>query len=344
MFGKGQGVLGAWLKEFCQLVFVQTIQAFIYAIIISFVVQIILSTNATNMDATDYRTGLGLMCVFAMVSVFKIEDLLRKILGFGTTKADHGSAVKSIAKTAFAMQLGKRVLDNGKKMVGGFSRYRQANKNIRNARRQLKEDKEALNSDMSSGNAPTLNGEARPSISTSAVLDGSSATTNTTSSSNNYAQRLRALQRENETRLGEIRKQRNAAIKDMASGVLETGGAVYGATMGAIIGGADGNFDEAIQGVLAGAGLGDSAGKAVVNVGAAGINTVTGGWGMIKDAGKTGSAIVSNYKTNRDNGVRHAMREAIRQESGSVGNYKRDLRRLKKEIKEIDKKVDNAND
>ena len=35
MFGKKGGVLGSWIKEFCTLVFIQTIQAFIYAIIIS---------------------------------------------------------------------------------------------------------------------------------------------------------------------------------------------------------------------------------------------------------------------------------------------------------------------
>ena len=33
MFGKGGGALSTWIKEFCQLVFIQTLQAFIYAIV-----------------------------------------------------------------------------------------------------------------------------------------------------------------------------------------------------------------------------------------------------------------------------------------------------------------------
>ena len=39
MFGKKGAVLGGWIKEFCTLVFIQTIQAFIYALVISFIVR-----------------------------------------------------------------------------------------------------------------------------------------------------------------------------------------------------------------------------------------------------------------------------------------------------------------
>lgn len=114
MFGKGSA-LGAWIKEFCELVFIQTLQAFIYALAIG----LIMKMNVSAMENSDAASVLGFMCVICLTAIFKVEDILRKILGFGGTKADHGSAIKSIAKTAFAMQIGKRVLDNGKKMVGG---------------------------------------------------------------------------------------------------------------------------------------------------------------------------------------------------------------------------------
>ena len=143
MFGKG-GALSAWLKEFCQLVFIQTLQAFIYAIIIIVIMEIYSTSIEGSSDVTNYVTGLGLFSVAALFSVFKIEDLARKIFGFGSTKADHGSAVKSIAKTAFALQLGKRVLNNGKQMVGGAKNMLGANKDAKKAADRLERRKQAL--------------------------------------------------------------------------------------------------------------------------------------------------------------------------------------------------------
>jgi len=64
----------------------------------------------------------------------------------------------------------------------------------------------------------------------------------------------------------EINKNRREGIKNIARGVLESGGAVVGFTTGAIIGGADGNLGEAIQGGLTGMGAGDIIGKSVVDV------------------------------------------------------------------------------
>lgn len=357
MFGKGQGVLGAWIKEFCQLVFIQTIQAFIYAIIISFVVKIMVENQKVAMDVSDYRTGLGLICVFAMVSVFKVEDLARKIFGFGPTKADHGGAVKSIAKTAFAMQLGKRVLDNGKKVVGGAGKLLKSNKDAAKARRQLNEDKADLEADMKGGlnsdfkdDFGDTHASVNVAVGTKASSGGSSAGASGGTAGKNYNQRIRALQRENEAKLSEIKKQRAAALKDMASGVLETGGALYGATAGAIIGGADGDLDETIQGLMAGAGLGDAVGQAVVNVGAATSGFVSRRVDNVKDIYASGKNIKSNYVSNREAGLGkfksslNAARKEIREQNFQLSKYKADIKELENLQKRINNSVDNAND
>ena len=116
MFGKGGGLLSQWIKEFCELVFIQTLQAFIYAIVISFIVTIL--QNDTGLSKDDHNTAVGIISVVALTAIFKLEDMLRKVFGFGPTKADHGNAIASLAKWGFAMQMGKSVLDNGKKIIG----------------------------------------------------------------------------------------------------------------------------------------------------------------------------------------------------------------------------------
>ena len=79
-----------------------TFTIFIFAIIIL----LIMSSMAPPADpnaADDYNVGVGLMCVFALTALFKVEEIVKKIFGLQATKADHSNAIKSIAKTAFAV-------------------------------------------------------------------------------------------------------------------------------------------------------------------------------------------------------------------------------------------------
>lgn len=118
MFGKGGGPLSAWIKEFCELVFIQTLQAFIFALTMGFIISIL--SQQVAMDQTDRNTSLGIICIVALTSIFKVEEIARRIFGFGPTKADHGNAVQSIGKSMLALRMGKNLLDNGKKIAGGF--------------------------------------------------------------------------------------------------------------------------------------------------------------------------------------------------------------------------------
>ena len=157
MFGKGGGPLNAWIKEFCELVFIQTLQAFIFALVISFVLNIM--TYQTNLDATDRNTSLGIICIVALTSIFKVEEIARRIFGYGPTKADHGNAVQSIGKSMMALKMGKNVLDNGRKIVSGAGAAIGAHSKKVKAYKRYTARMEALNKDNDNDNdndAPTL--------------------------------------------------------------------------------------------------------------------------------------------------------------------------------------------
>lgn len=123
--GKG-GALNSWLREFCALVFTQTIQAFIYAIIIT----LIMATTQFGVEAenNEYRqdqlintTSMGIINIFALTSIFKIEELARKVFGIQRSSIDPKNPMSSMAKLAFISHFGRRLWDNGKKMVKGVT-------------------------------------------------------------------------------------------------------------------------------------------------------------------------------------------------------------------------------
>lgn len=138
MGGKSGGPLASWIKEFATLVFVQSIHAFIFAVIMILIMSTMDPAKAPSAD--DYNTGVGLMCIIALTSLFKIEEMIRKIFGISNTKADHGNALKSIAKTAVALKIGKRVLDNGKKFTGGVKKIRDSKQEANTVKKRYQED------------------------------------------------------------------------------------------------------------------------------------------------------------------------------------------------------------
>lgn len=343
MFGKGGGALGAWIKEFCQLVFIQTIQAFIYAIIITVIMSLYTQAVdiAENNSEVDYATSLGLFSVVALTSVFKIEDIARRLFGFGPTKADHGGAVKSIAKTAFALKLGGRVLDNAKKVGTGAKNWLGANKDAKKAASRLNRRMEAFNKDNEGDGISESKGasqrridsekrdeklklfadaqkarrlaqtetdpnkkkalidEAKRKLAESKAIDDtlkdsgieSRTSSRTGGKSGNYHQTLLNLQEQYEKELSDAKKKRKEGFRTMTKGVMETGGAIIGGTAGGILGFADGNLDEGIQGAIGGAGFGDA-------VGSFATDTVFGANDLVDGAVKATTGAVKDYSKN----------------------------------------------
>lgn len=158
MFGKGGGPLNAWIKEFYELVFIQTLQAFVFALTIGFIISIL--GQQTAMDKTDQNTSLGIICIVALTSIFKIEEIARRIFGYGPTKADHGNAVASIGKSMSALKMGKNLLDNGKKVVSGAGAVFGANKERVKAIKRAQRKVGALEADNAGGKESGAGGDS----------------------------------------------------------------------------------------------------------------------------------------------------------------------------------------
>lgn len=183
MFGKGGGPLSAWIKEFCELVFIQTLQAFIFALTMGFIISIL--SQQVAMDQTDRNTSLGIICIVALTSIFKVEEIARRIFGFGPTKADHGNAVQSIGKSMLALRMGKNLLDNGKKIAGGFGAVVGSHGEKLKAIKRYQKRNAALDADNGSGNTTYVSNEDKARLSDVGGNGGSSGS----SASNNSQQR-----------------------------------------------------------------------------------------------------------------------------------------------------------
>lgn len=279
--GKGGGALSMWIKEFTALVFTQTIQAFIYAIIISII--LFGMTSVDGVSAVDNNSALGLMATFALLSVFKVEALAKKIFGISDTKASPGNAMKSIAKTAIAASIGKRVLNNTGKFFGGIGKIAKSRQDNKKVKSRLDEDMKDNGFEMGANGKPNYVGQTTDTSSTALTDSGSADTVGTSSSgassggaSGGYSEpsgsiaaadkrRMKNALRSYEDQISEIKKARDEGVKDIFSSLSESAGSLVGGTMGGLLGGADGNLDEMLNGIMAGAGIGDTIGKSTVD-------------------------------------------------------------------------------
>lgn len=278
---KGGPVLNSWIKEFCTLVFIQTIQAFIYAIIISIIVKM---SFLSIEDVDDRNASMGIICVVALTSVFKVEELIKKIFGIGNSKADVRGAMSSLAKTAIAWNFGKRILDNTTKVAGGIKSRQDAAKGRQKLKSRMERDQAtfgiggAVPDEAMDDIGPQIQQE-RLGVETSTAIDhGSYAGTthfnnqarevankksqagnNVTKNGKNIRD-YNAMMDKYQDQLDELKKKRQEGTKQILRGIGETAGAVPGALAGAVIGGADGDLDSALRGAAVGMGIGDTIG------------------------------------------------------------------------------------
>lgn len=316
---KGGPVLNSWIKEFCTLVFIQTIQAFIYAIIIALIVKLQWGDIS---DVNNRNSAMGIVSVIALTSVFKVEEIVKKIFGIGNTRADVRGAMASVAKTAIAWNFGKRVLDNGTKIAGGIKAKQDAAKGRQKLKARMERDRgtfdtggaAALASSVAGEDNSTyqeyydkakqakLNGDMDGYRTNMGIAAGMKKTNNLSAGSasvNNKAKDGKSIRDYNammdkyQDQLDELKKKRQEGTKQILLGLGETAGAVPGAIAGAIIGGADGNINEAFQGFATGAGAGDLVGGAVVN----GVHTYGRAIQTIdKKATESAEALINAYK------------------------------------------------
>lgn len=114
-----KGIFGVWFKELATLIFTQTVQAFLLAIIMAIIVQALQSSSGVG---STY--GAGLLAIIALSQFNKIEMLIKNI--FGVTSQfnvgmDSGRAglLGSLMLGKMALSGAKKVGDNAGKMIGG---------------------------------------------------------------------------------------------------------------------------------------------------------------------------------------------------------------------------------
>lgn len=137
-----KGVFETWVREFCSLVFIQSIQAFIFTIVIC-----LITTVASKGAQSSKNLAIGVVAIIGLASISKMEDLTKKIFGIGPSLTDPSmrGGAKSWMTMMAAGRLAKNVLDNPKKMAAGIKGHFTANKEKMDALNARKKAMDKLN-------------------------------------------------------------------------------------------------------------------------------------------------------------------------------------------------------
>ena len=266
-------IFAHWLKELCSLVFLQSIQAFIFAIVMALIISVMTPDNVSAIERSDYVASTGIIAVIALASISKLEDLIKKIFGVQSSITDPGmrGGMKSLATTMLAARMAKGVLDNAGKVAGGIGGAVAANRkmNLTKARFARKingtgsgdgasepsTSEQYLNEANEARNRGDMEAyKAKLNMAAGAVKaeQGSSKG----SSKNNLAEAYEKYEDE----ISKLKQQRRASLFKTVGGLTETAGAIGGGLTGAMIGASIGEGKEIINAGLVGMGVGDKAG------------------------------------------------------------------------------------
>lgn len=290
-----KGIFGGWFKELASLIFTQTVQAFLLAIIMSIIVNALVGT-----DGNGSTYGAGLLAIIALSQFNKIELLIKNI--FGVTSQYGGSMDQGkggLLGSMMALKMGKRVLDNAGKVVGGTGTAIKAGIQ----RHGITQQKKALMAENDLGDANALKDAALNEMGEQAdkfidnaatgaglqaganMVNGSSNTGGVGVSSSQIDQLISAVKDQTsalkssqndsskdkaqaklkalDDQMAQLKSKQFDGIKRVGSGLAETAGVIPGAAAGAIIG--LGMGENVAKNAVTGAGLGDLAGEKLNN-------------------------------------------------------------------------------
>lgn len=272
-------IFSTWLKEFCSLVFIQTIQAFIFAIVMSLIISVMTPNNVAGVERSDVIAGTGMIAVVALASISKIEDLVKKIFGVQSSVTDPSmrGGLKSLATTMLAANFAKRAFDNVGKVTGGVS-------GVINSNRQMAQEKARFARDMHNkvgGNTGLIGGNTGSDGSGQNQLYGGGSTDQglysggagtagaiagglngiAGQSPRQQQEALNKMRDKFEDRMAELKKTRRESSWKAVSGIAETPLAIGGALGGSVLGAATGDVDKILQYGGAGMGAGDLVGE-----------------------------------------------------------------------------------
>ncbi|MDD3303673.1 MAG: hypothetical protein PHP54_02010 [Clostridia bacterium] len=279
-----------WLKEFCSLIFTQTVQAFLLAIIMSVVVAT--ATTGRSEDVGNTASATGLIAIIALASLSKIEILVKKIFGVESQFGDpamhngHGALMGGL----IAAKLAGRALNNVPKIAGGIKGVIGTRKTKANALAKMNRDIAAANGkiadpnnnslgsggngegDSNSGNIGIVSTTSGGTSSTGGTLKESmnrlstalekatpafekSATATANAAGKLTQEKFNKINDDYEKALGDIKKSKRENIAKIVSGTLETASLPIGALAGGTVSAAMG--DNILKGAGVGVGVTD---------------------------------------------------------------------------------------
>lgn len=267
------GIFGKWLREFATLVFTQAVQAFLLAIVMTIIISCL--GNAGGTDTEGSNQAAGLLAIIALASFGKIEMLVKNIFGVTSQFGDPSLQAGARGLTAgslLAMKGGKRLLDNGSKMLQSHRQISEAKKGLAT----VDANGNALGGVDENGNLLTEGGrvigpDGKPIGNAADMMDAAGEMSQASlqvqglegiSGLNQAISRLTtAVEKNNggsqrekyEKMLEEGKNLRRSAIRENIGGTI-------GGMTGAIVGLAKG--DNVVETTLAGAGAGDALGEA----------------------------------------------------------------------------------
>lgn len=272
-------IFANWFKEFCSLVFIQTIQAFIFAIVMALIISVMTPENVQGTDRSDYVAATGVIAVIALASISKLEELVKKIIGVKSSITDPGmkGGMKSLATTMMAASLAKGVLDNAGKFAGGVGGAFVANRKMNQARTDMAKKLKTSNSNSGSGdgNSGSTSGDyldrARQALESGNMDDYTknmnmyegARNVEKNANANSGADKKKDLSKayeDYENKMEELRDKRRKSLFNIAKGTTETIGAIGGGITGLTIGAAAGESKDMLNYGLAGMGIGDKVG------------------------------------------------------------------------------------
>lgn len=349
-----KGVFNTWLKELCALVFLQTIQAFVLAIVLSIILTFLVPGGGAISDH-DTVSALGVLCIVLLSSLTKIEQITKKIFGlesgFLQNKPPHG-----LITSYLALKAAGRALNNipkvasgvGKIVGGGLDKKKAMNANLKRLSRaglgidgtplpeeqgvpEGRDDSGSTGSNNAGGENATR-GESGSTggrdVSPRPIGTGSASGTVKKPASKDVSKDYWKIMDKYDDELAKAKEKRREGIKELSSGLLETGGAITGALGGAAVGLstglAMGDLDQIPKAIGFGVGAGDKLGEMTVNA----VDTVQKQVSNIKKAAKTTEELNDNLgkmernlKIQREGKIRAATRfKAIQNEIKKTNN------------------------
>lgn len=129
-------VFSQWLKELCALVFTQSVQAFILAIILTLIAMTFNSTKGEIEGITQQTQtqATGVLAIVALTSISKMEDLVKQLFGLNSRITDTSmKGGRSLVRDMMQLKALKAVTNNAKKITSGIGNRRQAKLDMKKA-------------------------------------------------------------------------------------------------------------------------------------------------------------------------------------------------------------------